>query len=210
VPAPALLVHGIWNTGETFERMRAALEVAGISPTLAIDLTPNDGRAPVAALAAQVDAAANRLSSEAGSARVDVVGFSMGALVSRYWIQRLGGRSRVRRFVSISGPHAGTMNAYALPLRGVRDMRPGSTLLTDLAGDADPWGEVEVHCLWTPFDLMIVPARSAILPGARSVKSFPVAMHRWMLTDARVISAVCNALRSEARGLDLDPPNVGL
>jgi triacylglycerol lipase len=195
---PALLVHGIWNTGENFVRMRAALEGAGIAPTLAIDLTPNDGRAPVAALAAQVDAAAHRLAREAGSVRIDVVGFSMGALVSRYWIQRLGGRARVRRFVSISGPHAGTASAYALPLAGARDMRPGSALLTDLAGDADPWGEVEVHCIWTPFDLMIVPARSAVLPGARGVQSFPVALHRWMLTDARVISAVREVLRGEA------------
>src|SRR5262249_55564190 len=99
------------------------------------------------------------------------------------------------RFVSISGPHAGTANAYALPLAGVREMRPGSDLLTDLARDADPWGEVEVHCFWTPFDLMVVPAQSAILPGARSVQRFPVAIHRWMLTDARVISAVRDVLR---------------
>jgi triacylglycerol lipase len=120
--------------------------------------------------------------------------------VSRYWIQRLGGRARVRRFVSISGPHAGTANAYALPFAGVRDMRPGSALLTDLARDADPWGEVEVHCFWTPFDLMVVPARSAILPGARTVQRFPVAMHRWMLTDARVISAVRDVLRGKAPG----------
>jgi triacylglycerol lipase len=196
----ALLVHGIWNTGESFSRMRTALEVAGIGPTLALDLVPNDGRAPVAALAAQVDAAAHQLSREAGASRIDVVGFSMGALVSRYWIQRLGGRARVRRFVSISGPHGGTANAYALPLAGVREMRPGSALLTDLARDADPWGEVEVHCFWTPFDLMVVPARSAILPGARTVQRFAVALHRWMVTDARVISAVRNVLRSEEPG----------
>jgi triacylglycerol lipase len=197
---PALLVHGIWNTGESFARMRAALDLAGIAPTLALDLVPNDGRAPLAELAAQVDTAAHRLARESGASRIDVVGFSMGALVSRYWIQRLGGRARVRRFVSISGPHAGTANAYALPLAGAREMRPGSPLLTDLARDVDPWGEVEVHCFWTPFDLMVVPARSAILPGARAVQRFAVAMHRWMVTDARVIAAVREVLGSEGPG----------
>jgi triacylglycerol lipase len=79
-------------------------------------------------------------------------------------------------------------------------MRPGSTLLADLARDPDPWGGVEVHCFWTPFDLMVVPARSAILPGARTVRRFPVALHAWMLTDARVISAVCGVLGGEAPG----------
>lgn len=178
--------------------MRTALEAAKIAPTLAVNLAPNDGRAPLAALAAQVDAAAHRLAREVGEARIDLVGFSMGALVSRYWIQRLGGRALVRRYVSICGPHAGTANAYALPFAGVRDMRPGSALLADLARDADPWGEVEVHCFWTPFDLMIVPARSAILPGARTVQRFPIAMHRWMITDDRVISAVCEVLCARA------------
>jgi triacylglycerol lipase len=195
---PALLVHGIWNTGENFARMCAALEAAGIAPTRAIDLAPNDGRASIATLAEQVDAAAQRLAGEAGPSRIDVVGFSMGALVSRYWIQRLGGRARVRRFVSISGPHAGTASAYALPFAGVREMRPGSSLLADLARDADPWGDVEVHCIWTPYDLMVFPARSAILPRARTVKRFPVAMHRWMVTDARVISAVRDVLHDRA------------
>jgi triacylglycerol lipase len=193
---PALLVHGIWDTGKSFSRMRTALDAAGISPVHAIDLTPNDGRAPLAKLAAQIDAAARRLMDDVASPRIDLVGFSMGALASRYWIQRLGGRECVRRFISISGPHAGTANAYAVPLAGPREMRPGSALLTDLASDPDPWGKVEVHCFWTPFDLMILPARSSVLPGARTVQKFRVPMHRWMITDARVIRAVCDVLRS--------------
>jgi triacylglycerol esterase/lipase EstA (alpha/beta hydrolase family) len=194
---PALLVHGIWNTRENFATMRTALEVAGVNPVLAIDLAPNNGSVPIATLASQVNDAAERLSRDAAVDRIDVVGFSMGALVTRYWIQRGGGRARVRRFVSISGPHAGTANAYALPFAGVREMRPGSTLLRDLSQDTDPWGAVEVHCFWTPFDLMIVPARSGVLAGARTVKRVPVAMHRWMVTDPRVIREVVALLRTE-------------
>jgi triacylglycerol lipase len=57
-----------------------------------------------------------------------------------------------------------------------------------------------VHCFWTPFDLMVVPARSAILPGARTVQKFAVAMHRWMVTDARVTAAVREVLGDEEPG----------
>jgi hypothetical protein len=116
----------------------------------------------------------------------------MGALATRYWIQRGGGQAHVRRYVSIAGPHQGTLNAWFLPLAGARDMRPGSALLRDLAGAG--WGDVEVHCFITPYDLMILPPRSGVLPHARSVRVFPVAMHRFMMSDRRVLAAVAQAL----------------
>lgn len=117
-------MHGIWDDGARFDVMRRALERRGHT-VRAIDLRPNDGSVSVEHMAEQVDAAARAL----GSA-IDLVGFSMGALVSRFWIQRGEGRARVRRFVSISGPHHGTATAYALPRasgrcdRGARSFAP--------------------------------------------------------------------------------------
>ena len=60
----------------------------------------------------QVDDAAKRIMKATKAPRLDIVGFSMGALASRHYIQRGAGKQRVRRFVSISGPHAGTLTAY--------------------------------------------------------------------------------------------------
>jgi triacylglycerol lipase len=195
---PILLVHGIWDSAARIEPLCAGLAARGLGHARAIDLTPNDGRASIEQLAAQVDAAVEALRAETGASQLDLVGFSMGALVSRWYIQRGPGRARVRRFVSISGPHQGTLNAYCLPFAGVRQMRPGSALLRSLAADPDPWGSVEVHVLYTPLDLMIVPARSSELPGARTTRSFPVALHRWMLFDRRVLDAVAGILASRA------------
>lgn len=191
---PVLLVHGIWDSAARIEPLRAGLEARGLRRARALDLAPNDGRAPIERLAAQVDAAVEAATDERGGP-VDVVGFSMGALVTRYAIQRGRSRARVRRFVSISGPHRGTLNALWLPHEGVRQMRPGSALLRDLASDPDPWGTVEVHVLYTPLDVMIVPARSSELPGARTTRKVPVALHRWMVTDPRVLDAVAEILR---------------
>lgn len=193
---PVLLVHGIWDSATRLDPLRTGLKTRGIADVESIDLVPNDGRAPIAVLGARVAKAAAELQRKHGCERIDLVGFSMGALVTRWFIQRGGGRSTVRRFVSISGPHGGTLTAYALPFAGVRDMRPASDLLRDLAADADPWGSVEVHCLYTPFDLMIVPAKSAVLPNARAVHRFTVPMHRFMITNARVLDSVAAILRS--------------
>ena len=191
---PVLLVHGIFDTGESLALMRAALLGAGVLRVATVDLEPNDGSAKIAELGRQVELAAEALLKEAGCPRLDVVGFSMGALVTRFWMQRLGGRDHVRRFVSISAPHRGTVSAWLVPRAGVRDMRPNSVLLRDLERDPDPWGDAEVHCFWTPYDLMILPAKSSVATRAHGVHKFFVALHRWMVTDARVLDAVARTL----------------
>lgn len=191
---PVLLVHGIWNSGRHFEALARALERSGVPAIERIDLSPNSGEAPIRELAKQVHGRALRFRSDVSAERIDVVGFSMGALVSRYFIQRLGGSNQVRRFVSISGPHRGTLTAFGLSHAGVRDMRPGSALLRELNDADNVWGAVEVHSLWTPFDLMVVPATSSVLRDSRSNQAFPVLLHRHMLTDERVVARVVELL----------------
>jgi triacylglycerol lipase len=147
--------------------------------------------------------------------QVDVVGFSMGALVARQYIQRGGGKARVRRFISIAGPHRGTIVAYAGISPGARDMRPNSKLLKDLEADLDPWGDVDVHCCYTPYDAMIVPQQSSILRGARTVRRFSALTHRRMIMDRAVLDYVASLLRREMRrsgafwGGGVPPANAG-
>lgn len=188
-----ILVHGIDDDSSVFQDMREAIATAGFVVN-AVDLVPNNGDLDIPALAMQVGAAARALMAEAGAERVDVVGFSMGALVSRWWIQRGGGSASVRRFISLSGPHHGTATAWFRFNDGARSMRFGSPLLKDLESDEGEWGDVEVFAWWTPFDLMIVPPGSSRLAGARH-RTFPVALHPWMLTDTSVIRAVVEELR---------------
>jgi triacylglycerol lipase len=178
--------------------LKAGLERRGIKRVHAIDLVPSNGRASIAELGAIVAEEADALAAAEGVARIDIVGFSMGALVSRWYVQRGGGRERIRRFVSISGPHHGTLNAHLLPVAAARDMRPNSELLRDLASDVDPFGTVDVHCVYTPFDLMILPPRSSVLPHARSVCEIRVLLHGLMIFDRRVHDHVAEILRADA------------
>ncbi|QSQ19392.1 lipase [Pyxidicoccus parkwayensis] len=195
--APVLLVHGIDDDASAFDAMRARLEREGWVHLQAISLRPNDGSEGIPVLARQVAHEAEALRARTGARRVDVVGFSMGALVSRYWLQVQGGRLVVRRYISISGPHAGTRLAWLRRGRGVRQMRPGSPLLRYLQSERRPWGEVEAHSFWTPWDLTIFPASSSRLRGACE-RTFPVLLHPWMIRDARVIDAVVDVLGSPA------------
>jgi pSer/pThr/pTyr-binding forkhead associated (FHA) protein len=44
---------------------------------------------------------------------ITVIAHSMGCLIARYYIERLGGKRRVERVVLLGGPHAGTPYAFA-------------------------------------------------------------------------------------------------
>lgn len=178
--------------------MAAYLRDRGRDVTL-IDLVPGDGRASIRMLAKQVAEAVDRLRDRSKVERVDLVGHSMGALVSRTYVQREEGKGSVRRFVSIAGPHKGSPLAHAMAVElfaGIRDMRPGSDHIKDLEQDEDPWGPVEVHCIYTGWDLLIRPVETAILAGAKSVHRIDVKLHRWLPQDARVLDRIASLLGS--------------
>ena len=193
---PVVLVHGIDDSPRVFTAMRAHLRRAGFEHVSAVRLSPNDGTLPLEALAAQLAAHVSQVRRERGSEQVDVVAFSMGALVTRVWMLEQGGRHHVRRFVSISGPHGGTATGWLRGNEGATQMRWNSPLLRRLPRDARAFAPAEVFSLWSPLDLMILPAHSSRLVGAAE-RTFPVLLHPLMLFDGRVLRSVTEALSVE-------------
>ncbi|AFZ60905.1 triacylglycerol lipase [Anabaena cylindrica FACHB-243] len=187
---PVLLVHGINDTGAVFNKMAFYLRQRGWS-VYTLDLLPNNGSEVLDKLAQQVaDYVAATFAPEQP---FDLLGFSMGGIVSRYYIQRLGGIDRVKRFITISSPHRGTMMAYASWLPGCVQMRPASSLLQNLNSDVEMLKQLNFTSIWTPYDLMIVPAKSSQISLGNEV-ILPVAFHPWMLTDNRTLAIVAEAL----------------
>jgi triacylglycerol esterase/lipase EstA (alpha/beta hydrolase family) len=177
--------------------MRRVLQDRGFDPVHAMNITPSDASITFQVMGEQVMDAVRACQEAAGTQKVDVVAFSMGALAARYALDNLGGRSCVRRFISVSGPHHGTLSAYFGWKDGTKQMRPSSRFLRDLNAQGGRWGDVEVFSFWSPFDLAILPAASSVLEGADN-RVFRVAMHHQMLSDDRVIEAVVQALTPAA------------
>ncbi|MBD2436536.1 triacylglycerol lipase [Nostoc sp. FACHB-110] len=194
---PVLLVHGISDTEFVFRKMRNYLTQKGW-PVYALNLVPNNGDVGLDVLAQQVaDYVATHFDPEQ---TIDIVGFSMGGIVSRYYVQRLGGIERVQRFITIASPHYGTVIAYGSWRPGCLQMRPNSDFLKDLNADAVMLKQLNFTSIWTPYDLMIVPAKSSQMPLGTQV-IIPVASHPWMLTDSRSIAAVATALAEPIKGI---------
>ncbi|MDM9381332.1 triacylglycerol lipase [Chlorogloeopsis sp. ULAP01] len=197
---PVLLVHGIFDTGRVFERMVPYLTQRGWV-VYDFDLTPNNGNESLDKLAQQI---ANYVECNFPREQpLDLVGFSMGGIVSRYYVQRLGGISRVQRFITISAPHRGTWIAYSHQGVGCVQMRPDSAFLQDLNRDVLMLKQLNFTSMWTPYDLMIVPANSSQMPLGREV-IIPALVHGWMITDTRCLAAVADALAEPVQHISED------
>ena len=169
---PVLLIHGIMDNSRRMEPLARYLRAHGRT-VHTMSLTPSWGQVGLDELAGQVADFAGK--TFAPHERFDLVGFSMGGLVCRYYLQRLGGLERVHRFVTISTPHQGTVMAWLIANPGCRQMRPRSAFLRDLDRDAATLERVRFTSLWTPLDLTIVPAQSSVVAGAQSRRLWCIA-----------------------------------
>jgi triacylglycerol lipase len=127
---------------------------------------------------------------------VDLLGFSMGAVVARSWIQLLGGHRRTRRFISVAGPHHGTLTAQPIPhawLPGLADMKIGSPFLRRLNADLAPLRSIDCRSFFTRADLMVVPGWRAVLPVGPAT-AVPVWSHPALLSAPRSLEALCRAV----------------
>jgi len=162
---PVVIVHGIFRDHRLMGRLAREFEQAG-RRVLTPDLTPNNGSVSLNELASQLGEYVEK--NLGPNVQCDIIGHSMGGMVARAYVQRHGGRSRVRKLVTLASPHQGTVMAWLLPGAGQRDLRPGSEFLRDLASDAHSLDGVFVASYWTPFDAIIVPPRSSEMPVGRN------------------------------------------
>lgn len=189
-PPFVVLVHGFWDTGEVFAPLEKALNARGIE-TLAPTLEPRDGRKGLEDLAKKLS---QQIDDKAGPNRkIHLVGFSMGSLVSRYYIQRLGGKHRTLHFFSISGPHHGTRTAPLYPAESTRQMAPGSPFLKDLNDDWNTKLPVPTTSFWTSADLLIIPPKSSILPEANN-QEIDCLLHPLMVRNKVVIKTIIDTI----------------
>ena len=187
---PVVLVHGIYSDSRELARLAHSLRAGGWQ-VFTPDLKPNGGQAGLDELARQLADYTERV---VPGRKFDLVGFSMGGLVSRYYLQRLGGLERVDRFVSLAAPHHGTVLARLNGGPGGLQMRRESEFLHELSRDDGQLARVKFTSIYNPLDLIIVPARSSKMPQARNVRLWALT-HPSLVLEKRCIRAVAAALR---------------
>jgi triacylglycerol lipase len=178
---PLVLVHGLWDSPRLFRRLEQLLGGAR-DPLLVPHLSHRLGATPLLDLAERLGKA---IEAKFGAEEpIDLLGFSMGGVIARCWLQLLSGEQRTRRFISVASPQQGTLTAQPWPaflLGGIADMKPGSPLLRRLNDDPHALAGVECLSLYTPTDQVVVPGWKGVLPFGPA-RTLPVLLHQNVLS----------------------------
>ena len=157
---PILLVHGMIDNRAIFTVLTRRLRARGFERVVTLNYSPvtNDIRAAAEGLSAQVEA----LVARTGYERIHVVGHSLGGLIARYYVQRLGGDARVHTLVTLGTPHHGTLAAHLVPFQLCRQLRPSSDLFAELDEPAAGC-RTRFVAFWSDLDQLVVPHDNARL-----------------------------------------------
>jgi pimeloyl-ACP methyl ester carboxylesterase len=191
---PILLVHGLVDNRSIFAFLRRALRRRGFGRVIALNysLLTDDIRSAARRLAEVVE----ELCSDTGYERIHVVGHSMGGLLARYYVQRLGGDDRVHTLVTLGTPHAGTGWARVVPHRLFRQLCPGSDVVAELAAPA-PGCRTRFVAIWSDLDQLMLPRSAALIEHAdlraRNVLVRGVG-HMSLPVHGGVVHEICTAL----------------
>ena len=160
---PILLVHGMVDNRSIFTVLRRGLRRRGFHRVLTLNYSPltRDVRLAATGLATRVE----QLCEQTGFERIHVIGHSMGGLIARYYVQRLGGDERVHTLVTLGTPHTGTRAAALVPHHLARQLRPDSDLVQELSEPAAGC-RTRFLAVWSDLDQLMVPKRNARLDHA--------------------------------------------
>lgn len=178
---PLVLVHGMWDTPRLFDRLKRLLGQRR-GPLLIPHLPHRFGVTPIEELA---ELLGMHIEAAFGLEQpIDLLGFSMGGVIGRTWIQLLGGHRRTRRLISVGSPQRGTVTAQpwpSWPLAGIADLKAGSALLERLNTNLECLRHVDCCSFYCHPDLMVMPAWRAVLPLGPG-RSLPVRYHHQLMS----------------------------
>ena len=146
-----VLVPGYLSNRSIFLLLSAYLKMNGVSQVLVFDYRSSAG----------IEQGARELKEflrkHVRGGKVDLVCHSLGGLLARVYLQELGGARRVDRCITLGTPHLGTYNAYWVPTRIGRELRPDSPLLKRLEQSRSNAKKVRFTSIVAGSDNIIIP-----------------------------------------------------
>ena len=190
---PIILIHGLWNTADIFSSITSKLDEIGIeyfSPTLKHEY----GMTSIVEL---TDLLNYLILEKYGKEKeLDILGFSMGGIIGRYWIKKLNGYKRTRRFITIGSPHNGTLTSQLIPkypFKGISEMKINSILLRDLSRSDYLLSGINCISFFTYWDLMVFPGWRACLNSGEKI-SLKIYKHKNLVRNPDAVDKIIDRL----------------
>lgn len=156
-----------------------------------INLFPNFATAEEQAK--KIQARVEDMKARYGVSQVELVVHSFGGIISRYYIQQLGGTADVRNLVTIATPHHGTYVAYFGPGKSADQLKYNSPFIQALNARGYAYPPVKYTSIWSNIDEIVIPQRSAVMPDS-TVHQVPWTGHLSILFSKRTYAHVLAAL----------------
>ncbi|MGI8666541.1 MAG: esterase/lipase family protein [Jatrophihabitans sp.] len=137
--------------------------------------------------AAELATFVDRVLSATATSKVDIVGWSQGGMMPRYYLKNLGGASKVARLVGLaSSNHGTTVDGLNTLLNGAgalagfpltsfigcpactQQVLP-SAFISNLNAGGDTLAGIDYSVIETRYDEVVTPYTSAFLAGARNI-----------------------------------------
>ena len=190
---PIILIHGLWNTSSIFSFITSKLDEQGVD-YFAPTLNHSFGMTSIVELTNLMDQLI--LEKYGLQQEIDVLGFSMGGVIGRYWINKLNGYKRTKRFITIGSPHNGTLASQLVPkypFRGISEMKINSSLLRDLAKYDYFLNDIDCISFFTYWDLMVFPGWRANLNVGEKI-SLKIFKHRNLVRNPAAVERIIERL----------------
>ena len=187
------MIHGLWNTSAIFNNLLNRLDYCDVeyyAPTL----DHYFGRISIIDLAESLD---RLITKKYGNEKeIDILGFSMGGIIARYWINKFNGYLRTKKFISIGSPHRGTITAQLVPkslFKGISQMKINSSLLKELSAYDYLLTKIDCVSFYTSWDFMVFPGWRAKLPIGMQF-NLNIYKHRNLVRAPIAIEAIVNSI----------------
>ncbi|HEY2743435.1 MAG TPA: alpha/beta fold hydrolase [Polyangia bacterium] len=188
---PVVLLHGFAMNRTNWIWLGRRLAHRGIGPIYATSyFSPQSVRRSAEQLGRFID----RVRAREKSDRVDVVAHSLGGVVVRYYIERLGGAKHIGRVVTIGSPHNGTVIARLGALfPSARETIAGSSFYADLGPLVAREG-IAFTSVWSRADAIIEPPESSSIAPVGEDCVFENLGHLSLLLSPRVLDTIADRL----------------
>jgi triacylglycerol esterase/lipase EstA (alpha/beta hydrolase family) len=135
---------------------------------------------PIAASARELKTEVDKVLAGTGAAKVDLVGWSQGGMMPRYYLKNLGGAPKVNHLIGLAASNHGTTLNGLATLAGYfpgsqqlvgaacpacTDQLAGSSFLTALNAGGDTVPGVKYTVIQSRYDEVVTPYQSAFLSG---------------------------------------------
>ncbi len=190
---PIILIHGLWNTSDIFSSITSKLDEIGID-YFAPTLKHKYGMTSIVELTKLLN---HLILEKYGLEKeLDILGFSMGGIIGRYWIKKFNGYKRTRKFITVGSPHNGTLTSQLVPkypFRGIYEMKMNSLLLRELSKYDFLLKGINCISFFTYWDLMVFPGWRANLNSGEKI-SLKIFKHKNLVRNPEAVEIIIERL----------------